>query len=127
MRGEAALAVDLYKALYEEPIARVERGVVVAAEQTERHEADRRVEILGEYPFWHAREALLGAREGDEHVREHGGGAACAKRAGGTQDVESCLLSLAHGKVAGVQTQQELWKLAGEEAGGLVDAAGRRI
>ena len=127
MGREAAFAVDLNESLHEQAVSRVECGVVVASEQTERHEAHRRVEVFGEYPLRHAREAFLGAREGNEHVREHRGGASCAEGTRRAQDVERGLLSGTLGEVAGVESAQERGKFAGEEACGFVDAARGRI
>ena len=67
---EAELPVDVQEPLYQKPVPRIQRRVVVAPEKAERRQANRRRDVLGQDPLRRLGHPALRDGERHEDVRD---------------------------------------------------------
>ena len=92
---QAEVAMDLEQTLQEKPVAGVEGGIVVAAEQPEGRQAHDGVRLFRQDLVRDAVDPTFCVREGDENVGEDRRRAPFPEQPRGAQDVACGLLSAA--------------------------------
>ena len=99
--------MNLDESLEQKAVSGVERGIVVAAEQTEGRQAHRRADALGAEPLRHPREASLGKGERRDDIREHCRGAVRPHTPLRTKKSLRGLLSVPRCEIKFVEAQQQ--------------------